>query len=130
MTRFYKQRPDLAFLLMPASGDRSFEEIELVASETPYESGSVLVKGVDGTYAALAAADLEPTEDAEDVNISVAILGTRTVFHADDELTEAPALAVVRDATIKAFELELPAGISIADIQPHFEKQGLIVRSA
>lgn len=130
MTRFYKQRPDLAFLLMPASGDRSFEEIAVVASETPYESGTVLVQGVDGTYAALTAVDLEPAEDAEDVNISVAILANRTVFHADDELTVAPALAVVRDATVKAFELELPVGVSIADIQPHFEKQGLIVRSA
>lgn len=130
MTRFYKQRPDLAFLLMPANGDRSFEEVEVVASTTPYEVGTVLVKGVSGTYAALTADDLEPAEDAEDVNISVAILGTRTVFHADDELTVAPALTVVRDATVKAFELELPAGVTLADIQPHLEKQGLIVRSA
>lgn len=130
MTKFYKQRPDLAFLLMPASGDRSFEEVEVVASETPYESGTVLVKGANGTYTALTAADLEPAEDVEDVNISVAILGTRTVFHEDDELTVAPALAVVRDATVKAFELELPSGVSITDIAPHFEKQGIIVRSA
>lgn len=129
MTRFYKQRPDLAFLLMPANGDRSFEQITVAASTTPYESGSVLVQGVDGVYAAITAADLEPSEEGAEVSISLAILGSRTVFHAEDELTEAPALAVVRDATIKTFELELPAGVAVDDVAPHLEKQGLILRS-
>lgn len=129
MTRFYKQRPDLAFLLMPASGDRSFEQIDVVASETPYESGTILSLGEDGIYVALTAADLVPAEEDAEVALSIAILANRTVFHADDELTEAPALAVVRDATIKSFELEIPAGVTIADIAPHLEKQGLIVRS-
>lgn len=129
MTRFYKQRPDLAFLLMSASGDRSFEEIAVVASTTPYEVGTILVRGDDDVYAALTASDLEPAEEGAEVSLSVAILGSRTVFHADDELTEAPALAVVRDATIVAFELELPADVTIADVASHFEKQGLILRS-
>jgi len=129
MTRFYKQRPDLAFLLMPASGDRSFEEIAVAASTTPYEVGTILVKGDDDVYAALTAADLEPAEEGDEINISVAILGSRTVFHAEDELTEAPALAVVRDATVKSFELELPAGVTLDAIQPFLEKQGLILRS-
>ncbi len=129
MTRFYKQRPDLAFLLMPASGDRSFEQIAVAASTTPYESGTILSLGDDGIYAALTAADLVPSEEDTDVALSLAILGSRTVFHADDELTEAPALAVIRDATIKGFELELPAGVTLDAIQPHLEKQGLILRS-
>lgn len=129
MTRFYKQRPDLAFLLMPASGDRSFEQIAVAASTTPYESGTILSLGEDGIYAALTAADLVPSEEDTEVALSLAILGSRTVFHADDELTEAPALAVIRDATIKGFELELPAGVTIDVIAPYLEKQGLIIRS-
>ncbi len=129
MTRFYKQRPDLAFLLMPANGDRSFEQIIIAASTTPYESGTILSLGEDGIYAALTAADLVPAEEGADVTLSLAILGNRTVFHADDELTEAPALAVVRDATVKSFELELPAGVTLDAIQPFLEKQGLILRS-
>ncbi len=51
MTRFYKQRPDLAFLLMSASGDRSFEQIDVAASTTPYESGTILTLGDDGNQA-------------------------------------------------------------------------------
>lgn len=129
MTRFYKQRPDLAFLLMPASGDRSFEQIDVAASTTPYESGTILTLGDDGIYAALTAADLVPSEEDTEVALSLAILGSRTVFHADDELTDAPALAVVRDATIKGFELELAAGVTLDAIQPFLEKQGLIIRS-
>ncbi|WP_343314042.1 hypothetical protein AAIB41_02540 [Brucella sp. BE17] len=128
MTRFYKQRPDLAFLLIPASGDRSFEEIAVVASTTPYEVGTILVKGEDN-YAVLTSADLEPAEEGDEVKVSLAILGARTVFHADDEQTQAPALAVVRDATIKAFELVLPAGVTIDVLAPYLEKQGLILRS-
>jgi len=129
MTRFYKQRPDLAFLLMSASGDRSFEQIDVAASTTPYESGTILTLGDDGIYAALTAADLVPSEEDTEVALSLAILGSRTVFHADDELTEAPALAVIRDATIKGFELELPAGVTIDVLAPYLEKQGLIIRS-
>jgi len=127
MTRFYKQRANLAFLLMAASGDRSFEEITVAASETPYESGTILVKGVDGVYAALTAADVTPSEEG-DVDVEIAILAARTVFQSDDEATDAPALAVVRDATVKSFELGLPEDVTVADVQPYLERQGLILR--
>lgn len=124
MTRFYKQRPDLAFLLMPASGDRSYEEITVGASTTPYESGSVLaLDPVIGAYVTVT------TELLAEADVKLALLANRTVFHADDELTFAPALAVVRDATIKAFELELPEDVTLVEIAPFLEKQGLILCS-
>lgn len=122
MTRFYKQKPDAGFILSTANSSRSLEQITVNASTDPYESGSILVAGVDGTYSVATAEAL-----AEDT-VKVALLVNRTVFHEDDELTTAEALAVVRDAEIKGFELEIPDGLTIDDVQPFLEAQGIIAR--
>ena len=132
MARVYRKRPDFQFLLSKATSDRSLEQITLKESATVYEAGSVVAaeyvtvgsgedatREASGLYVRLTDAIL-----AADDPIDVAIVGPRTIATEND----APTLAVVRDAEVKGFELELAAGVTIDEAAAPLKAQGIVIR--
>ena len=134
MARVYRARPDWAYLLSKANGERTAEQVDVAESVTPYEVGTTLtpeyvtegvgedaVRVKTGLYVRLTRAILDGEDEVKPV-----ILATRTVATSG----VAPALVTARDAEVKSFELEPIEDVEADELAAVLEaKSNIIVRS-
>ncbi len=117
MARIYAPRPAEVFVLSEANGFKSRDEGLFKQDAVVYGVGQIVTKDVNGKFVRLT------SEILDDADTIAFVLRAVEAFEAD-------TIGAILDgsAEIKAREIDLPAGVTLAELEPLLRAQGIKVR--